>query len=63
MLSFYKHFHQTVKYGCQRNHILQDLTGLEIRISMKTSKTENRFAKKTVLTSLILMFSSSEISC
>jgi len=23
-------FNQTVKYGRQRNHILQDLTGLEI---------------------------------
>jgi len=49
-----------VKYGRQRNHILQDLTGLEIWISMKGSKTknrletpENRFAKKAVLTSLI----------
>jgi len=30
MLSVYKSFRQTVKYGCQRNHILQDLTGLEI---------------------------------
>jgi len=29
-LSIYKIFHQTVKYGKQRNHILQDLTGLEI---------------------------------
>jgi len=27
----------------QRNHILQDLTGLEIETSMKTSKTKNRF--------------------
>jgi len=32
-----------VKYGRQRNHILEDLTGLEIQISMKASKTENRF--------------------
>jgi len=32
-----------VKYGWQRNHILQDLTGLEIQNSMKTSKTKNRF--------------------
>jgi len=30
MLSVYKSFHQTVKYGRQRNHILQDFTGLEI---------------------------------
>jgi len=30
MLSVYKSFHQTVKDGRQRNHILQDLTGLEI---------------------------------
>jgi len=30
MLSVYKCFHKTVKYGWQRNHILQDLTGLEI---------------------------------
>jgi len=29
-LSVHKNFHQTVKYGCQRNHILQDLTELEI---------------------------------
>ena len=36
-------FHQMVKYGWQRNHILQDLTGLEIQNSMKTSKTKNRF--------------------
>jgi len=25
-----KSFHQAVKYGRQRNHIVQDLTGLEI---------------------------------
>jgi len=30
MWSVYKSFHQTVKYGQERNHILQDLTGLEI---------------------------------
>ena len=30
MLSVYKTFHQTVKYGHQRNKILQDLIGLEI---------------------------------
>jgi len=30
MLSVYKSFHQTVKYGQQRNHILQDLPVLEI---------------------------------
>jgi len=30
MLSVYKSFHQIVKYGCQRNHILQDLIELEI---------------------------------
>ena len=30
MLSVYKSTHQMVKYGWQRNHILQDLTGLEI---------------------------------
>ena len=28
----------------KRNHISQDLTGLEIKISMKASKTENRFS-------------------
>jgi len=43
MLSVYKSFQQTVKYGRQRNHILQDLNGLEIKISMKASKTENWF--------------------
>jgi len=37
MLSVYKSIHQTVKYGCQGNHILQGLTGLEIKISMKAS--------------------------
>jgi len=35
-------FHQTFKYGCQRNQILQDLTGLETEISMKASNTKNR---------------------
>jgi len=30
MLSVYKSSHQAVKHGQQRNHILQDLTGLEI---------------------------------
>jgi len=30
MFSVYKSFHQMVKYTLQRNHILQDLTGLEI---------------------------------
>jgi len=43
VLSVYKSCPQTVKYGYQRNHILQDLTGLEIKISMKASKMENRF--------------------
>jgi len=43
MLGIYKSFRQTFKYGRQGNHILQDFTGLEILISMKASKTENRF--------------------
>src|SRR6218665_360091 len=30
MLSVYNSFHQMVKYDHQRNHILPDLTGLEI---------------------------------
>jgi len=30
MLNVYKSFHQMVKYGQQRNHILQGLVGLEI---------------------------------
>jgi len=30
MFSVYHSFHQMVKYGCQKNHTLQDLTGLEI---------------------------------
>jgi len=30
MLSVYESFHQMAKYGWQRNHILQDLTGIEI---------------------------------
>ena len=29
-VSVWKSFHQTVKYGRQRNLLLQDLTGLEI---------------------------------
>jgi len=41
MLSAYESFHQTVKYGRQR--ILKDLTGLETLISMKASKTKNRY--------------------
>jgi len=64
MLGVYKSFHQTVKYGWQRNHILQDSTGLEIKISMTVSKTENRvqtgfqqqktsLLNKPVLTSLL----------
>jgi len=40
MLSVYKCFPSMVKYGWQRNHILQDLTGLEIYISMKAIKTD-----------------------
>jgi len=42
MLIVYKSY-QTVKYGWHRNHILQDLTGLEIWISMKASKTKSWF--------------------
>jgi len=38
MLSVYKSFHQTLNYGRHRNRILQDLTGLEILISMNASK-------------------------
>jgi len=66
-MSVYKNYHQTFQYGRQRNNILQDLTALEIQISMKVSKTgfkqkpvANRFliteiwfAKTLVLTSLI----------
>ena len=40
---FAESFHQKAKCGPQRDHILQDLIGLEISISMKASKTENRF--------------------
>jgi len=43
MLSVYKILHQTVNYVCQRNHMLQDLIGLEIWISIKANKTESRF--------------------
>jgi len=43
MLSVYKSFYQMVKFASQRNHVLQDLTWLEIKISMKASKTKNRF--------------------
>ena len=45
----YKTFHQTVKYGHQRNHILPYiLTGLEIQISMKVSKTVPKNCLKLV---------------
>jgi len=37
---FTKTFHQTVKYGLQRYHILQDLIGLESEISMMASKNQ-----------------------
>jgi len=30
MLSVYDSYHQTIKYGRQRNHILQDFIELEI---------------------------------
>ena len=64
MLTFYKSFHQTVNYGSQRNHIVQDLSELETKISMMASTSENRFEAsiqqpktglpiKQVLTSLI----------
>jgi len=43
MLSVYKGFHQTVKYGRQRNHILQDLIGLETYISLKASELKTGF--------------------
>ena len=39
LLSAYKSFHQMIEYGHQRNHILQNFTGLEIKISTKASKT------------------------
>jgi len=42
-LSVYESLHKTDKYGWQRNDILQDLTGHEILISMKASKTKNWF--------------------
>ena len=43
MSSVYESFSRTLKYGRQRNHILEDLTGLEILISMKTSETKKWF--------------------
>jgi len=43
LFSVYESFHQTVKYDRQRNQILQDLTGLEIKFCMKASKIENLF--------------------
>ena len=49
MLSFYKCFHQTIKYGHQKT-VLQDLTGLEIEISMKTNN------RKPVCQKLVLTF-------
>jgi len=64
LLSVYKSSHQTVKYGHQRNNIYNNITGLEIKISMKSSKAKNRFEpgfqqpktclpKNLVLTSLL----------
>src|SRR6218665_1927157 len=64
MMSVYQSFHHMVKYVCQRYHILQYLIGLEIKISMKASNTENQFeigflqpktvsVKMLVLTSLV----------
>ena len=44
MLSVYENFHETLKHARQGYHILQDLTGPEIEIFMKASKTENRFS-------------------
>jgi len=49
MLNVYKSFHQTVKCGQQRNHILQDLTG---PVKPKTSfqlvfNNQNPVCKKT----------------
>ena len=41
MWSLHNSFHQTVKYGGQRNCILQALTGLEIEFSMKAWKPKN----------------------
>ena len=41
--SIYKSFHKTVKYDHQRDHILKDLTVLELKVPMKASKTKNRF--------------------
>jgi len=62
MLSVYENFHETLKHARQGYHILQDLTGPEIEIFMKASKTENWFQtgfqqpkpslQNTVLTSL-----------
>jgi len=33
----------SVKHGRQRNNLLQDLTGLEILVSVKNTKTEKWF--------------------
>jgi len=49
MLRVYKHFHQTVKYGHERNHIFQELIGLEIKQNTRLKpifNNRNRFAKK-----------------
>src|SRR6218665_2142303 len=40
VLIVYKSYHQLVKYGRQRYHILPDLAGLKVQISMMTSKTK-----------------------
>ena len=68
MLNVEKNVHKTIKYGCQKHHILQDLTGLEIQILMRRPKNRkpiwNRFSttktgcQKPVLTTLVIMFHS-----
>ena len=61
MLNAYNSFHQTVKYGNQRNPILQDLTWIEIKFLRRLVKLKTDFQqpqtglpKKPALASLVL---------
>ena len=60
MFSVYKGFHQTVKYGSLRNHILQDLTWLEIKISIRPVKPKTGL--KPVVNSRKPVYQKSEIN-
>jgi len=43
MLNVYESFHEAVIYGQQKKSYIMRVNWLEIKISMKAHKTENRF--------------------